>query len=176
MKSLTAFLTVIVCGAVCSAVYADYGISDEGTWPKSWPAELEPLRKQARSLEGSLVLLLHYEIPFSKQAEFESAWPQLLKVKSKEAPIILLRGPNTWLGVKTTAGVRIHAHPAGQENTEAPINPNRVRERGVQTTYIELIVDGEIVDLNRIPLPADTPIIDERFKEEPKKSVEQPKK
>jgi hypothetical protein len=26
-------------------------------------------------------------------------------------------------------------------------------------------VDGEIIDLNRIPLPADTPIIDERFKE-----------
>jgi hypothetical protein len=28
-----------------------------------------------------------------------------------------------------------------------------------------LIVDGDIVDLNRIPLPPDTPIIDERFKE-----------
>jgi hypothetical protein len=26
--------------------------------------------------------------------------------------------------------------------------------------------DGDIVDLNRIPLPADTPIIDERFKDE----------
>jgi hypothetical protein len=30
---------------------------------------------------------------------------------------------------------------------------------------IELIVDGEIVDLNRIPLPADTPIIDKRFQD-----------
>jgi hypothetical protein len=30
---------------------------------------------------------------------------------------------------------------------------------------IVLIVDGKIVDLNRIPLPADTPIIDKRFKE-----------
>jgi hypothetical protein len=28
-----------------------------------------------------------------------------------------------------------------------------------------LIVDGEIVDLNRISLPPDTPIIDERFKD-----------
>jgi hypothetical protein len=26
-------------------------------------------------------------------------------------------------------------------------------------------VDGDIVDLNRIPLPPDTPIIDERFKD-----------
>jgi hypothetical protein len=35
----------------------------------------------------------------------------------------------------------------------------------MNTTYIELAVDGNIVDLNRIPLPPDTPIIDERFKE-----------
>jgi hypothetical protein len=28
-----------------------------------------------------------------------------------------------------------------------------------------LVVDGNIVDLNRIALPADTPIIDERFKD-----------
>ena len=31
-------------------------------------------------------------------------------------------------------------------------------------TEIELIVDGDIVDLNRIPLPADAPIIDKRFR------------
>jgi len=37
------------------------------------------------------------------------------------------------------------------------------------TTYIELVVDGQIVDLNRIPLPVDTPIIDERFKDGQKK-------
>lgn len=35
----------------------------------------------------------------------------------------------------------------------------------MNTTFIELVVDGKIVDLNRIPLPRDTPIIDERFKE-----------
>jgi hypothetical protein len=33
------------------------------------------------------------------------------------------------------------------------------------TPYLELVVDGDLVDLNRIPLPADTPIIDERFKD-----------
>jgi hypothetical protein len=30
---------------------------------------------------------------------------------------------------------------------------------------VDLIVDGEIVDLNRIPLPENRSIIDERFKE-----------
>ena len=48
---------------------------------------------------------------------------------------------------------------------EAPISGvTNVRERWMNTTYFELVVDGNIVDLNRIPLPADTPIVDERFK------------
>jgi hypothetical protein len=54
-------------------------------------------------------------------------------------------------------------------NPEAPINSTSVRDRWMYTTYIELVVDGNIVDLNRIPLPADTPIIDERFKDGRKK-------
>jgi hypothetical protein len=43
------------------------------------------------------------------------------------------------------------------------------RSTWANTTYIELIVDGQIVDPNRIELPLDTPIIDERFKEAGKK-------
>jgi hypothetical protein len=35
----------------------------------------------------------------------------------------------------------------------------------VEPTSIELVVDGDIVNLNRIPLPEDTPIVDERFKD-----------
>ena len=33
----------------------------------------------------------------------------------------------------------------------------------MNTTFFGLVVDGKIVDLNRIALPAETPIIDERF-------------
>ena len=33
------------------------------------------------------------------------------------------------------------------------------------TKYIDLIVDGDVVDLNRIALPEDTPIIDQRSKD-----------
>jgi hypothetical protein len=39
------------------------------------------------------------------------------------------------------------------------------------TNYIELVVDGKVVDLNRIPLPADTPIIDARFPDAQNKTV-----
>ena len=63
----------------------------------------------------------------------------------------------------------VHSPPVGQADNpatpEAPINSTNMRERWLYTTYIELVVDGDIVDLNRIALPADTPIIDERFKD-----------
>jgi hypothetical protein len=169
VKRTTVLLAAIALCAVSCAVYADYGVSHEGTWPKSWPKELEPLRKQARTLVGPLASFQHYQIPFTKREEFEAAWLHLLKVKSKGAPIFLVRAPKTGFMEIKPAGVLIHSPPEGTDkraNPETPIagvtNP---RERWMYTTYIELVVDGDIVDLNRIPLPADTPIIDERFKD-----------
>jgi hypothetical protein len=158
VSRLTIFVAT-VCFMSCFA-YADYGVSNHGTWPGEWPMELESLRKQSQTFEGPQQPLLHYAIPFTDRAEFESAWPHILKVKSKAAPIILLRGPSFWLEGKSP-GVCIHTPPKGH----APIVDGKVaRGNWEQTIYIELIVDGDIVDLNRIQLPPDTPIIDDRFK------------
>ena len=153
-------LTTIVLLAFVSPLYADYGVTDRGTWPESWPKELEPLRKQARTLEGPKQPLLQYAIPFTERADFESAWPHFLKVKSKGAPIVLRCGPSFWIDGKSP-GVCIHTPPKGQ----VPIADGKDAEGNwEQTIYIELIVDGEIIDLNRIQLPPETSIIDERFK------------
>jgi hypothetical protein len=168
MKRTSAFLAAI---AFCAAgpAYALYSVSDKGEWPNNWPKELEPLRKQSRTLVGPMAAHRHYAIPFTKREEFESAWPHLLKVKSKGAPVLLVRGPNFFLGEHVKGGVVVHCPPLGQADNpatpEAPINSTNVRERWLYTTTIELVVDGDVVDLNRIPLPADTPIIDERFKD-----------
>ena len=115
MKRIAALLVAIAFCAVGSAVYAVYGVSDQGTWPKSWPKELEPLRKQSRTLVGPEVALSTIEIPFTKREDFESAWPHLLKVKSKGAPIILVRGPKTDFFEVKPAGVLIHSPPLGQK-------------------------------------------------------------
>ena len=161
MKQILTPLTTIVLLSFVLPLYADFGVTNHGTWPESWPRELEPLRKQSRTLEGPVEPLLHYAIPFTKRDEFESSWPYILKVKSKGAPIVLRRGPSFWLSGKSS-GVCIHTPPEGQ----APIGDGKdAKGDWEQTIYIELIVDGEIVDLNRIRLPPDTPIIDERFKE-----------
>jgi hypothetical protein len=174
MKRTIAFLAAITFCAVCS-VYASYEVEDKGTWPKSWPKELEPLRKQSRTLTGPIVLQPHYEIPFTKREDFESAWPHILKVKSKGAPVILVRGPDARLGTTINAGVRIYSPPPQKGNRAMPETPlpgqGSARERWMYTTFIELVVDGDLVDLNHIPLPADTPIIDERFKDGQNKSL-----
>ena len=170
MKRALALLAAIACFAVYDAVQADYGVWDKGTWPVSWPKELEPLRAQSRTLEGPLILYRFYHIPFTKREQFEAAWPHLLKVKSKGAPIILVRAPKTDFFAIKPAGVLIHAPPADTTEPQEPIPGDGVaRSRWINTTYIELVVDGDIVDLNRIRLPADTPIVDERFGDEQKK-------
>ena len=61
----------------------------------------------------------------------------------------MLLNAEVYSGNQHHAMSELHGPPLGQEGT----------------TYLELVVDGDIVDLNRIPLPADTPINDERFKD-----------
>ena len=169
MKRTIAILVILAFCVTYSAVYALYTVEDRGAWPNNWPKELESVRKQARTLVGPMVESRHYQIPFTQRDQFEAAWPHFLKVKTKGAPIILVRGPKTDFFEIQPAGVLIHSPPAGTDtraNPEVPIaGVTKVRERWMNTTYIELIVDGNVVDLNRLPLPSDTPIIDERFKQ-----------
>jgi hypothetical protein len=169
MTKTVGTIVALTLFAVGSTAFALYSVSETGTWPKSWPSELEPLRKQSRTLVGPTFSARHFAVRFADRNEFEAAWPQILKVKSQGAPIFLVRGPHHFLG-KEKAGVVIHCPPEGQwdnPNTpEAPIKgyAEESRSRWGNTNYIELVVDGKIIDLNRILLPSGTPIVDERFK------------
>ena len=165
---LAAFLALAV---ICSMVWAEYGVVDRGTWPKDWPAELEGLRKQARTLVGPKAELRHYAIRFDNREEFEAAWPHLLKVRSKGALVVLVRGENFFLGQGARAGVVVYCPPAGQLDAGAPPAPidgaEDPKTRSMNAYRIELLVDGEVVDLNRIQLPDG--VVDERFKERERK-------
>lgn len=172
MKRFFALTALIFCFTAGTA-FALYEVSETGDWPGTWPAELDGLRKQSRTLVGPEVASRHFAIPFASAEDFEAAWPKLLDVKTKGAPIFLVRGPNFFLGDDDKAGVVVHCPPEGQHKNpatpEAPIEGVQdVHMRWMNTSYIELVVDGKIVDLNRIKLPENTPIIDERFPEEKK--------
>ena len=209
-------LAAFVAFAAAVSSHAAYDVSDTGLWPTNWPKELEPLRKQSRTLRHDQYQV--YEIPFTNQQQFEALWTHILAVKSPEAPIILLKGPNERLGKTIKAGVRILApltgelispkgghYPPSAEGIVTNIAllkigppwPDNVKSKsgalpefviydnGRWAPYsvqdlktnapmyerslmrarieIELIVDGDVVDLNRIPLPTETPIVDRRF-------------
>ena len=71
MKHLIAIAAV--CCILSTSAYAEYSVANEGMWPKEWPRELDPLRKQSRSLEGPLLPHQHFAIPFASREEFETA-------------------------------------------------------------------------------------------------------
>jgi hypothetical protein len=165
MKPRVALLVLVAWSAACCVARGDYSVADEGQWPESWPKALEGLRKQAKTYEGPLRADRRYLIPFTSREEFEAAWPHILAVKSKGAPIILVKGPKTDFFKVEPAGVLIKTPPADSQEPETPIPGERsVRSKWMNTTFIELVVDGKIVDLNRIELPADCAVVDERFK------------
>jgi len=135
-----------------------------GTWPKSWPAELESLRKQASTWQGGVLMNTRYEIPFENREQFEAAWPHLLELKSPGTSLTLMNGPRYYArSKKYSAGVMVLPPLKGQTKGDLSV------------TRIILMVDGKIIDLNRIRLPKETPIVDRRFDEPPqKKEADQP--
>ncbi len=181
MKLPKQFTFVFVASIVFCTAGSVYALSfggPGGAWPKTWPKELEPLRKQAstwyhgqKNETGQQYTC--YNIPFANRKEFESAWPHILTLTNKGVPVTLFRGPMTpqkkssgrqlpqapqryiRIGSPTTGGVTIVALV---EMTSPPPRP----AASVVIIGIELVVDGDVVDLNRISLPADTPIIDKR--------------
>ena len=168
------FRFVLVVAIVVSAAVPVHAFSSGGPggkWPKSWPRELEPLRKQAWTWMGGLVGIISYHVPFSNRKEFEAAWPHILKLNSKGVAITLVRGPrvNAWKVFpkkKNKTGVR------GKSAGVIIRMPLKNTKAGPYSKIaITLVVDGNTVDLNRIRLPANTPITDRRFENRRKKVV-----
>lgn len=155
-----AIFAISVC---CCPVTAIDSVSNVGEWPKDWPGDLESLRQQSQTLIVGKASFREYIIPFKKREAFEAAWPHIVKIKTKGAPIILINPPKNGEYRANPAGVSIHSPPEHTSFPESPINSDNIAERWQYTTFIYLVVDGEIVDLNRIPIPLDTPIVDERF-------------
>ena len=203
---------VLICilgfAGLCLAMVS---ISNKGTWPDSWPKELERYRDQAKThgVAHGISENVH-EISFTKRDEFEKAWPYILKLKSKGAPLILEHSPSKYgvSGSTARAGVRILC-PSGSGReidgrryiADAPwpdyiksssgelpeyvifdhenakwLPADRTERVGFMNRArvdVVLITDGKVVDLNRIQLPPNTPIIDNRFKKEAEPNIGQ---
>jgi len=156
-------------------------IRNTGAWPETWPEELEPYRDQAKTLDVAHGIQERvFEISFDRRKDFEKAWPHILKVMSKGAPLVFERGPSTYSvsGSTLDTGVRILCPSNGAAGSSEQSPEYVVNQDGKWVPFdgtnrsgfihrarvdIVLVTDGKIVDLNRIRLPSDTPIIDRRF-------------
>jgi hypothetical protein len=192
---LTPVLAVLIGGLTAPACLAEWSFIDAGGWPGSWPAELESLRPQSRTLLGVGDTI--YVIPFSDRAEFEAAWPHLLAMATDGSPLTLSRGHDAVNAFDINAGVVVLTpntpeligidesgiDAIGDESRKLPtfVVPDGPKWRAITIeemrkdrnlarrarrlrTEVRLVVDGKIVDLNRIPLPALA--IDKRFNED----------
>ena len=57
---MRAVLLAVIALCAVGPPYADWLVADTGTWPKDWPRESEPRRKQSGSTEGGeLGLVTH---------------------------------------------------------------------------------------------------------------------
>ena len=181
---------------------------DFGRWPKDWPEKLEPYREHSLTANFSVAAneVMFYQIPFFDREEFEKLWPALLSLKSKGAPITLVRvSPDTGLFGKTgdedwsnaRPCVRVIGPPGSASRWreveilrhEPPKRPELWSENGelpkyvhleeidgterwvagkgeslYQSCWIELqiLVDGEIIDADRLDIPEDVTVIDRR--------------
>ncbi len=166
-------LVFLVCTA--STVFALDIFFRGGKWPEDWPKELEPFRAQSSTRLSGIVQYLSYEIPFENRADFEAVWPHLLKIKTQGAPVRLVKHSTPGLRGDIRAGVYVRCPPSvrGELNmksvVEAVPNGAKWEQYWGRMIVLDLVVDGEIVDLNRIEMPADTPIVDARFKEQKEK-------
>jgi hypothetical protein len=195
-RASVVLLALSMSCAVCSALVL---VAPGGSWPGSWPKELESVRDRATTLqiEGMGICEVEYQILLQGRDEFEAAWPHILELKSKGAPLVLERSPYVSAGQRIEAGVcikwpagsvrqlpdgtRLEAKapwpqsarlPSGdlpeyvvpEHGTWVPATPGRVPDEWYRARVdIILVVDGRVVDLNRLELPGETPIVDRRF-------------
>jgi hypothetical protein len=137
--------------------------TDRETFERVWPAILKVKSKGSRLC---LLRLEHETPPFLSSAE----------------PVVRIYAPlNGWLPPAGSRSWPVPDSPPRPEEVLSDMAPLpeyvRTKEVGGKTVWvpsegnrgyrarieIALVVDGEIIDLNRIPLPPDTPIVDRRF-------------
>ncbi len=104
-----ALLAAVLATPVCNAIWF---VSKTGNWPKVWPAQLESLRSQSRTLHHDGYTM--YQIPFTDRAQFEAAWPHFLSIATDDSPVTLSRGHDRWTAVDFDAGVVIFTPNTGQ--------------------------------------------------------------
>ncbi|UCH35864.1 MAG: M48 family metalloprotease [Armatimonadota bacterium] len=181
----------VVTALAVAPLWALVGYGSVKAWPKSWPPKFNAHLHRALEISpftGGPAEVL-YDIHFDSREEFERLWPAVLKVKTAGAPLTLktfkpIEAHAMAGDFYTKPYLRILVPPSNPPRkleivrlpSGEPAEYVRLEEEGWRPlqpgqragycararTDVVLHVDGTVIDLNRIPLPGNTPIVDER--------------
>lgn len=156
-----------VVALVLLAVGADVALGREvysarGSWPADWPQGLDAWRDRATTLRAApLGQDGYYTVTLEDREAFEQGWAALLEVPHADHPTLtLVSAPPTDVAGKTLGG-RQPGRPVVQVRYYRSFGEKGKKSREV-AVGITLFVDGKIVDLNRVRIPAGYKIDDRR--------------
>ena len=163
-KRITPYVVValVLVGLGGDAALARRTCSTHGSWPADWPKGLDAWRDRATTLRAApLGQDGFYTVTLEDRKAFEHGWAALLEVpRSDRATLTLVSKPPKDVAREALGG-RCPGRPVVQVRYYRSFGEKGKKSREV-AVGITLFVDGKIVDLNRVRIPAGYRIEDRR--------------
>ena len=155
-------VALVLVGLGGDAALARESCAAHGTWPADWPKGLDAWRDRATTLRAApLGQDGFYTVTLEDRGAFEHGWAALLEVpRSDRATLTLVSEPPEDVARKRLGG-RCPGRPVVQVRYYRSFGEKGKKSREV-AVGITLFVDGKIVDLNRVRIPAGYKIEDRR--------------
>ena len=155
-------VALVLFGLTADVALARKSCSSHGTWPADWPKGLDAWRDQATTLRAApLGQDGFYTVTLEDREAFEKGWAALLEVPRADHPTLtLVSEPPKDVALESLGGRRA-GRPVVQVRYYRSFGENGKKSREV-AVGITLFVDGKIVDLNRVRIPAGYKIEDRR--------------
>jgi len=155
-------VALVLLGLGGDAALARRSCSTHGSWPPDWPKELDAWRDRATTLRAApLGQDGFYTVTLEDREAFEKGWAALLDVPHADQPILALVSEPPEDVARTALGGRCPGRPVLQVLYYRSFGKNGEKSQEV-VVGITLFVDGKIVDLNRVRIPAGYRIEDRR--------------
>ena len=143
-RCLRALAFVALLAVVSQSAFGLVGISNEGQWPTNWPAQMDPLRKSARTISVATGIQENiYEIVFTNRAQFELVWPAIQKVKTPLSPVTIYKtnspAPKGWGWILTNSQPSIRIYAPAEAIVGAPL------EKTNTTSFEKLTATGQML-------------------------------
>lgn len=155
-------VALVLLGLGGDAALARKACSAHGSWPADWPKGLDAWRDRATTLRAApLGQDGFYTVTLENRKAFEQGWAALLEVPRADRATLTLVSKPPKDAAREALGGKHPGRPVVQVRYYRSFGEKGKKSREV-AVGITLFVDGKIVDLNRVRIPAGYRIEDRR--------------